>query len=251
MKQSLNILFVGESYFATLTEIKGKDMFDETNYHEPALIMKEMLEALGHKFTHIPCHLVPRDYPRDLATLSLYDVVIYSDVGSNSFLLLPEMVNTGKRMVNTLALTKQYVENGGGFCMIGGYMTFQGMNAKGKWKDTHIEDILPVNMLPHDDRCEVPEGADLCCEPSSHPIFEGIPAQLPYILGYNKLIAKSDAKVLMEFNGDPIIAVVEYGMGRTMAYATDCTPHWAPAAMHEWESYPKLWDNIVRWLGNK
>lgn len=248
MKKPLSILFVGESCFATVTEYKGIDHFAETNYHESAQIMKNIFTGLGHQVTHIPCHLVAREFPRELDALSKYDVVLFSDVGSNSFLLLPDMVRTGKRVVNLLKLVKQYVENGGGFGMIGGYMTFQGMEAKGKWKNSPVEDILPVNLLWGDDRCEVPEGADLCCEPDSHPVLTGLPAKWPYILGYNKLIAKEGATVLVKHEGDPIIALGNYCRGRTLAYATDCTPHWAPAAMHTWEHYPRLWDNLVNWL---
>ena len=251
MMKALNILFVGESCFYTTTEYKGLDHFSETNYNESARIMREMFLGLGHNFTHIPCHLIARDYPSDIDALLKYDVVLFSDVGSNSFLLLPEMCKTGKRIVNRLALTKQYIAQGGGFGMIGGYLTFQGMEAKGKWKDSHIEQALPVNLLWGDDRCEVPEGADLCCDPSSHPALNGLPTQWPYILGYNKLIAKEGADVLVKFNGDPIITLGTYGDGRTLAYATDCTPHWAPAAMHTWEYYPKLWDNLVRWLAKQ
>lgn len=251
MNKSLSILFVGESCFATVTEYKGIDHFSETNYHESARIMRELFEGLGHRVTHIPCHLVGRDYPRDASALARYDVVLFSDVGSNSFLLLPEVVRQGKRMPNLLSLTKEYVLNGGGFGMIGGYMTFQGMDGRGKWKDTAIEEILPVGLLRGDDRCEVPEGADLTCAPDSHPVLAGLPEQWPYILGYNKLLAKENADVLVEFRGDPIVAVSECGRGRTLAYATDCTPHWAPQAMWGWEHYPRLWDNIVRWLANK
>lgn len=251
MTKPLNILFVGESCFYTSTEYKGIDHFSETNYTESARIMKKLFADLGHNVTHIPCHRVALEYPSSIEELSKYDVVIYSDIGSNTFLLLPEMVKTGKRIVNRLKVTRDYVEQGGGFCMIGGYMTFQGMEAKGKWKDSVIESILPVELLRGDDRTEVPEGADLSCVPNSHHVLAGLPEIWPYILGYNKLIARSDSKVLVEFEGDPIISVREYGKGHTMAYAMDCAPHWAPAAMYEWEYYPKLWDNIVSWLANK
>lgn len=248
MKKPLSILFVGESCFATTTEYKGVNHFSETNYHESAAIMQRMFEGLGHKWTHIPCHLVSREYPRTLEEMSQYDAVLFSDVGTDTFLLLPEMVRTGKRITNLLRLTCEYVQNGGGFGMIGGYMTYQGMEGKGKWKDSPIEAILPVNLLYGDDRSERPEGADLTCDPGAHPVLAGLPAQWPYILGYNKLVAKPDAKVLVEYDGDPIIALAKYGKGRTLAYATDCTPHWAPAAMHTWEHYPTLWDNLVHWL---
>lgn len=176
---------------------------------------------------------------------------MFSDIGTNTFLLLPEVVKQGKRAPNLLKLTREYVANGGGFCMIGGYMTYGGMEGKGKWKDSPIEEILPVELIGGDDRVEVPEGADLGCMPDSHPVLEGLPAEWPYILGFNKTVLKSSGQPLVTWNGAPIIAVSEYKNGRTMAYTTDCAPHWAPAAMCQWDQYPKLWDNIVQWLAGE
>lgn len=248
MDKGLSILLVGESCIATVTEYKGVDHFSETNYGEAAGVIVGTLEGAGHRVTHIPCHRVSRDFPRTLEELSRYDVVLFSDVGTNTFLLLPEVVKQGARSVNLLKLTREYVEQGGGFCMIGGYMTYGGMGGKGKWKDSVIERLLPVSLLGGDDRMELPEGADICCVPDSHPVLAGLPEQWPYILGYNKTVAKPDARVLVSWEGDPIIAVGEWGRGRVMAYTTDCAPHWAPAAMCQWEGYPKLWDNIVNWL---
>jgi len=251
MSARLSILLVGESCFATLTEYKGIDHFSETNYYTSADILQRVIEGLGHSFTHIPCHMIARQYPRTLEELNAYDVVLFSDVGSNSFLLLPEVVRSGKRAVNLLKLTCEYVRQGGGFVMIGGYMTFQGFEAKGKWKDTPIEAILPVTLQPGDDRCEVPEGADLRCDPASHPILAGLPSEWPYILGYNRVTSRENAEVVVSFENDPILTVGRHGKGRTIAYTPDCAPHWAPAAMYEWEYYPKLWNNMLCWLAGQ
>ncbi len=174
----LSILFVGESCMAHHVEYKGYDSFAGTSYNEFGMIMRGLFEGLGHTFAHIPCHLVSRTFPRELKALQAYDLVLFSDVGANTFLLLPDMVKSGVRTPNLLRLVKEYVEAGGGFGMIGGYMTFQGFEAKAKYKDSHIEDILPVNLLPYDDRVEVPEGADLICE-SESPILSGLPRQYP------------------------------------------------------------------------
>lgn len=251
MSDKLSILFVGESCVAQTIEFKGYDFFAGIQYHEQAPLMRSLFEKMGHSFTHIPCHMVSREFPRDLEALSQYDVVLFSDVGSNTFLLLPDMVYTGVRRPNLLKLVQEYVSDGGGFGMIGGYMTFQGFTAKGKYKDTPIEEILPVELLTYDDRMEVPEGADLTCEPDSHPVLMGMPREWPYILGYNKLIAKPEANVLVEHEGDPIIALGNYGKGRTLAYATDCAPHWAPATMTKWEYYGVLWGRLASWLAGK
>lgn len=248
---TLNILFVGESCFAQTVEYKGYNQFSGVQYHEGAFRMRSALEPFGHRFTHIPCHLVARDFPRSLEQLSKYDVVLFSDVGADTFLLLPDMVKTGTRVQNLLKLTREYVQNGGGFGMIGGYMTFQGINASARYHSTPIEEILPVSILPYDDRVEVPEGADLRCDPESHPVLKGFPAQWPYLLGYNRLVQKPGAKVLVSYDGDPILSLGEYGGGRTMAFAGDCGPHWAPAPFHTWALYPTLWNNLCLWLAGK
>ena len=102
--------------------------------------------------------------------------------------------------------------------------------------------------MPYDDRVEVPEGADIICNPSKHDILKDFPREWPYILGYNRLIAKPEADVIVEFENDPIIALGKFGSGRTLAYATDCTAHWAPPGMTDWEYYPVLWDRLLYWL---
>jgi len=251
MKNQLSVLFVGESCIVHTIEFKGFDNFTSTRYNESAVIMKKVFEGEGHKFTHIPCHRVHLDFPAGLQQLNAFDAVLLSDVGSNTMLLHPDTSRFCKRTVNLLKLIKEYVENGGGFGMIGGYMTFQGMEAKGKYKDTCIEEILPVILLPYDDRVEIPEGVDLTIDPSSHVILNDLPSTWPYILGYNRLIPKENATVLVKNGKDPIITIGQYGKGRTLAYATDCAPHWASLELCQWEYYGKLWSNLVTWLANK
>jgi uncharacterized membrane protein len=246
----MNILLVGESCVVHSTEFKGYDNFFSTRYSEPAKIFMKLFADAGHEVTHIPCHRVPFDFPNNLEAISEYDVVLFSDVGSNTFLLHPDTARLCKRTPNLLKLVREYVAQGGGFGMIGGYMTFQGIEAKGRYKDSVIEEILPVTLLPYDDRVEVPEGADLIVDPACHGILEGFPKEWPFILGYNKLIAKKDADVIVSYEGDPIITLGKYDKGRTLAYATDCAPHWAPPEMHEWEHYGKLWNRLVAWLAN-
>ena len=199
MGKRLKVLFAGESAMVQTVEFKGHDSFTTVRYGEAFAVMKRVFDSLGHDVTHIPCHMVASNFPRTVGGLEAYDAILFSDVGSNTFLLLPEMVRTGKRLPNLLKNVAEYVANGGGFGMIGGYMTFQGMDGKGKWKDSAIEKVLPVNMIYGDDRVEVPEGADLFCDSDFHPILNGIPVEWPYILGYNKTIAKEGADVLVDY----------------------------------------------------
>lgn len=249
--KGLSILFVGESAIVHTVEMKGYNQFASTRFSEPFVTMKRLFEELGHSFTHVPCHRVSMDFPNTPDGLRVYDVVLFSDVGSDTFLLHPDTARFSKRTPNMLQALKKYVAAGGGFGMIGGYMTFQGFEAKGKWKDSPIEEILPVNLLTYDDRNEVPEGADLAANPLSHPVLDGLPKQWPFILGYNRTVAKPDATVLVQYGEDPIVALGTYGDGRTLAYTTDCNPHWAPPEMIDWEHYPALWNRLANWLAGK
>lgn len=245
-KKSLSVLFVGETNIVHMIEHKGLDAFELTRYTEFATPVRKLFEAQGHRFTHVACHVVHEQFPASLETIREYDVVILSDIGSNTMLLHPDYLN---RTVNSLKLVQQYVAAGGGFIMIGGYFSFTGFQAKARYKDTPIEELLPVTMQPYDDRVEIPEGVNLTLDPSvKHPIVDGLPREWPHIFGYNRLTAKEDATVLMKSErADPIIAVGSHGNGRAIAYATDCAQDWASPQLLGWEHYGTLWDRLLRW----
>jgi uncharacterized membrane protein len=246
-KESLSVLFVGETNIVHMIEHKGLDAFELTRYTEFATPVRKLFESLGHSFTHVACHIVHEQFPSDLETLKKFDVVILSDIGSNTMLLHPDYLH---RTVNSLALIREYVAQGGGFIMIGGYFSFTGFQAKARYKDSPVEDLLPVTMQAYDDRVEIPEGIDLVLEETvDHPVVSGLPRQWPHIFGYNRLTPKDHATVLMKsLRGDPIIAVGEHGKGRAIAYATDCAQDWASPELLNWEKYGQLWDNQLRWV---
>lgn len=248
MRDSLKILFIGESCVVHTIEYKGNDSFSGTRYNESVIIMKALIEKEGHKVHHIPCHRVHLDFPQTLEELQEFDVVILSDVGASTLLLHPDTARFCKRTKNKLKMLAEYVERGGAFIMVGGYMSFTGIDGKAKYKGTVIEEILPVCLQEYDDRIEIPEGADLILKETEHPIFQGLPKKWPFILGYNRTKAKEESTVVIEYEGDPIIALGEYGKGRTIAYTTDCAPHWAPPEMYEWEHYGTVWNRMFQWL---
>ena len=55
--------------------------------------------------------------------------------------------------------------------MAGGYMTFQGIDAKGQYAGSAVEEALPVTLSRHDDRIEMPQGAEPVLVEASHPIL--------------------------------------------------------------------------------
>lgn len=245
------VLFVGESWHVHVTEAKGFDTFTYDYYEEATGFIKAALESNGIQFHHIPSHLVEQQFPTTLEALQEYDAVMFSDVGANTMNLPMNVFQRLVPSVNKLELVKEYVAKGGAFVMIGGYLTFQGIQARGAYKRTAMEEILPVTLLEGDDRVERCEGIVPYVTEKAHPVMAGLPEQWPQVLGYNRLIPKENAQVLAKVNEDPLVVLGTYGLGRTCAYATDCAPHWSPETFCNWEGYSVLWGNLLQWLTEK
>lgn len=152
----------------------------------------------------------------------------------------------GERTPNRLKTIKEYVENGGGLIMAGGYMSFQGINGAAMYQRTPIADVLPVKMMSSDDRCERPEGVRPR-KSMEHTITEGLPDEWPHLLGYQLVEAKEEAQTLALVDDDPLLVVGSHGKGRCVAYTTDIGPHWCPEEFAEWDGYGLLWKNMIEW----
>ena len=251
MAKKIKALLIGESWVVHVTETKGFDVFTADRYEVGTEFIEAALTTDDIEFIHMPCHRIEYDFPQTVEELLKYDVIIISDCGANTFLLPAVTFVQCNPSVNKLMLLQQYVQAGGGLCMAGGYLSFMGIEGKGRYNDTPIEEILPVNFLKHDDRREHPEGLCVTIDPSVNEIFSGVGEKIEGILGYNKAIPKQEAKVLATFdNGDPYIVLGTFGKGRSIAYTTDCAPHWSSPALCRSENYRILWQNMVRWLAN-
>lgn len=242
------VLFVGESWHVHTTEAKGFDTFTYDYYEEATEYIRAAIEANDIEFVHIPSHLVERDFPKDVASLSKFDVVMLSDVGANTMNLPMNVFMHLNPTVNKLKVIRDYVSEGGSLVMIGGYLTFQGIQARGAYKRTPIEEILPVTLLEGDDRIEQSDGVNPVIKLKDHPVVAGLDGEWPKLLGYNRVIPKGDCEIPLEINGDPLIVIGRYGKGRTCAFTTDCAPHWAPVNFCTWPGYTKLWGNLINYL---
>jgi uncharacterized membrane protein len=247
----LSILFAGEQWTVMKFEIKGFDYFGVGDYDEGGQHVYDALADNGHKVTWIKSVDIPRQFPESFAELKQYDVIILSDIGSNSLLFHPDVLRNSIPHPNRLSLLKEYVENGGGLAMIGGWMSFAGIGNNAKYHETYIEDVLPVNIFPYDDRDECPEGVTPQLVVKDHAILKGMPTKWPFFLGYNKVVPKEGATTILKFNKYPLITVWDYERGRTAVFTSDCAPHWGPVKFLEWEGYSKLWNNLAEWLANK
>lgn len=60
---------------------------------------------------------------------------------------------------------------------------------------------------------------------------------------------RAATKVLATLNEDPLVAVAEYGRGRSAVFTSDCSPHWAPTEFCEdWDGYARVFGGLVEWL---
>lgn len=246
----LGVLFVGESWTKHTIHMKGFDQFHSTEYEEGAGVFLDALDKAGHEVTYVRGHEITQRFPRSAEDLDVYDVVVISDIGSNSFLLPDETFLRSEMSPNRLGLINDYVGRGGGLVMIGGYLSFTGIDGKARYGMSPLADSLPVTMLPHDDRIEMSDGLKVeVCEPA-HPVLGGIPADWPPLLGYNRFAAKPDATVVARVGDDPMLVTGEHGLGRTVAFASDLAPHWAPLEFLEWPHYGGLWNAILTWAAS-
>lgn len=248
MDKAIKVLLIGESWMVHTVETKGFDTFSADSYGEGIEYIKPVLSGDGFSFEHMPCHRVTPDFPADVDGLRQYDAIIVSDVGANTFLLPVETFSHCRRTPNKLQMLKEYVLGGGGLMMAGGYLSFMGIEGKGKYHDSILETVLPVDFLSHDDRMEHPEGLDVPIDPDAHPILKGVGNMLRGILGYNKAKLKPGCRAIATVEGNPLIALGEFGRGRSVAYATDVAPHWSSVEFCKSEAYAKLMRNMVRWL---
>ncbi len=246
----LRVLVVGESWIKHTVHMKGFDHFQNTEYEEGAGVFLDSLTASGFDVTYLRAHEISAKFPTTSQELEQYDVVVISDVGANSFLLTDETFLRSQITVNRLELLADYVELGGGLVMVGGYLSFSGIDARARYGRSPLARVLPVEVLDRDDRVEVPQGVEATFDEPEHDVLGGTPAAWPPLLGYNELVAKPDSTVVARFGRDPLLVVGRVGHGHSVAFASDLAPHWAPPEFLTWPHYRQLWASILSWASS-
>lgn len=243
------VLLAGESWISTTTEYKGYDSFTSTKLEIGCEALLKALRSRGHDVTHLRAHDVPEQFPWTTEALDQYDVIILSDIGLNSFTLSNGVFAGGNPAVNRLALLKDWVLNGGALMMAGGYLSFGGFEGKAHYHGSPIEAVLPVTVLPYDDRIEAPQGVQPV-ETTPNAITRDL-GDFPVILGYQEITPKPESSVLMTADDAPLLITQKIGKGRTLAYGTDIAPHWASQAFMAWENYGEFFSRCLNWLAGE
>lgn len=247
---SKKVLLAGESWMSFTTHVKGFDSFYTSVYETGEKWVVDALEKNGYEVTFLPNHVAAEKFPFSEEELKEYDCVILSDIGANTLLLPAETFSNSKKMPDRTKVIRDYVKHGGALLMIGGYLTFSGVDAKGKWHDTAVQEVLPVEVLTVDDRMERCDGIAPRVV-KQHEALKDVEGEWPEVLGYNKTLPKPEADVIAMVGDDPFIALGEYGEGRSAVFTSDCAPHWAPKEFCEWSQYNNIWKGILSWLIKK
>jgi uncharacterized membrane protein len=207
-------------------------------------------------------------FPRTLPDLLNYDVIIHSDIKTDSF--------TKEQLQNIARLVEEF---GGGFVMIGGNSAF----GKGGYHRTILDRIIPVAMEKENDSQARPFRIQVPAAALNHPLIalgatreetEAIwHKKFPVLHGCNLVDrAKPGAVVLAadpasqnSYGARLILAVQNIGKGRSMAFTSDTTRTWGKDFETTWGErinpgmplneancdsryYRQFWVNAVRWL---
>jgi uncharacterized membrane protein len=252
----IRILYAGDSWLTAATWSAGSSFsydFRGTSVEYSAeKILEEWRRNPRYEVTYMAGWDVVSKFPETTEALGRHDVLILSDLDSDSIVLYPNDRATRVPMgPNRLKVIRDYVRRGGALLMIGGYFSFVGRQNAGNYRGTPVEEVLPVNCLAvNDDRVEAPEGVQAKALDQKHPILRGIRFGPELMFsGYNRVKAKRNAKVLavIKETGDPLIAVGRYGKGRTMVFTSDIAPHWG-AGFQTWSLAARFLDQTLEWL---
>jgi len=197
--------------------------------------------------------MLAEGFPKKREELFQYKGLIFGSIESTFF--------TQDQLKNVVDFVST---RGGGYLMMGGRNSFAG----GKYQNSPIADILPVQMAT-EDRIPIIGRLKLAITDygRTHPLMKLSPdasantkqwSDLPPLNDFNKTLdAKVGGIVLargqsdQRGNVDPILlAYQRYGRGRTMAFTSGSSWRWQMEMDHEDQTYELFWKQILRWLVN-
>ena len=182
--------------------------------------------------------------------------VIISDVEAKCFQLYPDYFERSKRTgkvesyPDRLDHLKNWVRSGGGLMMLGGWLAFSGSMEKGGWRRSRLAEALPVQCLQGEDLVETSAGFEIEVVDRKHPLARNLPwRSLPPIFGYNELIPRDGAEVVVRVKDThhPLVVAGRFGKGRVFVYASDPVAHWG-INFELWAGYDRFWQQAFDWV---
>ena len=147
----------------------------------------------------------------------------------------------------------RFVDDGGSVLMIGGLSNF----GAGGWQNSPLADVFPAEMSASDGMEPGPLAISPVIEEADHSIlnvgenFEAAIAAwrtLPPLPGVNRVSSiRPAAHVLLRAGKRDLLAVQEYGKGRSGIFTADMTWQWILKG-NQPELHRRFWRNLVTWL---
>ena len=225
------LLLAGETFAYVEAAASGRSIGLSSRYANGATHFLAAMEGTSFAIEQMPSERCEADFPKSAEALECYSAVILSDVSALTLLFTPEIatgacVRQSPEAPVRLCRERRQLDDGGWL-----YESYQRMEGRAHYHETPVEDCLPVIWLPSSDALEAPEGL-LPTVVRSQPIVAAAPSLWPPVLGLNKVIVRTTDDVTLiadaEYCGHrlPLLAVREFGAGRTLAFMTDIGPHW-------------------------
>ena len=176
------------------------------------------------------------DIPTELADYRRYSTVVLINVDAPAL------------GAARLAAIRQFVEQGGGLVVLGGYWAFE----RGAYADTPLAELLPVELQPRGDLPQDRAGAILTAGPASDWNWNQINfAAQPRTFYLHSLVAKPNAQVILQAGKHPAMIAGEFGQGRVVASAltvnglstSDALAFW------DWADWPAVLGQTIEWAG--
>ncbi len=259
-QKKIRVLYVGDAGVLLGPNIIASPFYYEQKGYEVHIWCQPLLDQLAKEpditVEHMTNWRALKEFPETAEAIAAkYDVVILSDIEQECLVLYPwERMQDTPMGPNRVESIREFVQKGGGLMMVGGWESFTGRRGIGNWGNTAVEEALPVKCLEvNDDRNETPQGVHIQVLVQDNPIVKGLNWEsCPVFSGYNRFKAKDDAIVIAKVKetGDPFIVSHKFGNGRSIAFASDVSPHWG-SGYQKWDNYGKSFASMLRWLAGK
>ncbi len=110
---------------------------------------------------------------------------------------------------------------------------------------TGLEQILLKDVMEHTGSTAVEKSLKPAVAKRVE-ILEGVGIEnAPALKGYVKFQAKPTADTILSIDKDPLLSRWQYGLGRSMVFASDAKSRWASDWV-AWSGFDKFWTNIFR-----
>ena len=146
-----------------------------------------------------------------------------------------------------LKILEQFVADGGGLVVLGGYWAFN----RGGYKGSPLEAMLPVRFDGRDDIPALPAGAPLALAPTATWKLTAAFDTSPRSFYTHEFAPKEKSVVELLAGKNPALVTGEFGRGRVVACALTIHGKATPTApgFWNWPDWPKVLGHAVQWAG--